>query len=208
MDDATIRALLKRLEALERTTVRARLGEVTDGSPLDVTLGGADTVIEDAPRLASAGRLTAGDPVAALTFGNALLVLGRVDDAPAFLSDQDTTTRDGSLSGNVIYEEATITLTPGSWIVEAHASLLNLTTADACAVGIYNRTTSAEVSASRGPAATHSTTVSAEVSSGRVLIVVTVSTDVCPYAVRNGASTLRVSSSASAPAGKITAHRL
>ena len=80
MDDATIRALLKRLEALERTTVRARLGEVTDGSPLDVTLGGADTIIEDAPRLASAGRLTAGDPVAALTYGNALLVLGRVDD--------------------------------------------------------------------------------------------------------------------------------
>lgn len=208
MDAAAIRDLLKRLEVLERTTVRARLGETSVADPLDITLGGADTIIEDAPRLASAGRLTAGDPIAALTYGNALLVLGRVDDAPAFLTDQDTTTRDGSLSGNVIYEEATITLTPGSWLVEAHASLLNLTTADGCGVGIYNRTAAAEVSSSRGPAALHDTTVRAAVASGRVLLTVTVNTDVCPYAVRNGASTLRVSSTAGCPAGKITAIRL
>ena len=206
MDDATVRALLKRLEVLERTTVRARLGEVTDDSPLTVTLGGADTEIAGAPTIAST--LTPGDVVAALTYGNALLVLGRVDDAPAFLTDQDTTTRDGSLSGNVIYEEATITLTPGTWLVEAHASLLNLTTADGCGVGIYNRTAAAEVSSSRGPAALHDTTVRAAVASGRVLLTVTVNTDVCPYAVRNGASTLRVSSTAGCPAGKITAIRL
>ena len=206
MDDAALRSLLKRLEALERTTVRARLGEVTDDSPLTVTLGGADTEIASAPTIASA--LTAGDVIAALTYGNALLVLGRVDDAPAFLTDQDTTTRDGSLSGNVIYQEATITLTPGTWLVEAHASLLNLTTADACGAGIYNRTTAAEVASSRGPAALHDTTVRAEVCSGRVLMTVTANTDVCPYAVRNGASTLRVSSTAGCPAGKITAIRL
>lgn len=83
MDDAALRSLLKRLEVLERTAVRARLGEVTDDSPLTVTLGGADTEIASAPHLADAS-LATGDPVAALTYGNALLVLGRIGDSPAW----------------------------------------------------------------------------------------------------------------------------
>lgn len=83
MDDAAVRDLLKRLEVLERTSVRARLGEVTDDSPLTVTLGGADAEIASAPHLADAPFAT-GDPVAALTYGNGLLVLGRIGDPPAW----------------------------------------------------------------------------------------------------------------------------
>ena len=128
--------------------------------------------------------------------------------ATGFLTDQDTTTRDGSLSGEVAYTEATITLTPGTWLVEAFATLLNLTATDSCCVGIWNATTNAEVTSSRGPASVATTTLCCGVVSGAVQIVVTANTDVCPYACRNGASTLRVYSAAGAPAGKITARRL
>lgn len=83
MDDAALRQIMRRLDHLERTSVRARLGEVTDDSPLAVTLGGADTAIDSAPHLADVA-LDAGDPVAALTYGNGLLVLGRVGDPPAW----------------------------------------------------------------------------------------------------------------------------
>lgn len=208
MDDQALRELLRRVQELERTTVRYRQGEVADTGPLDVTLGGASTIIENAPRLVAAGELAASDPVAALTFGNGLLILGRIGDPPAFLTDQDTTTRDGSPSGNVIYQEATVTLTPGSWLVEAHATLLNLATADSCCVGIYDRTGGAEISNSRGAAAVATTTLHCGVHSGLVKIDTATTIDVCPYAVRNGASTLRVASVAGAPAGKITAVQL
>lgn len=95
MDQAALRSLLKRLEVLERTAVRARLGEVTDDSPLTITLGGADTEIASAPALADAP-LATGDPVAVLTHGNGLLVLGRIGDPPAWTAFDPTITTLGS----------------------------------------------------------------------------------------------------------------
>lgn len=95
MNDAALRTILKRLEQLERTSVRARLGEVTDDDPLTITLGGADTEIAGAPHLADTP-LATGDPVAALTHGNGLLVLGRIGDPPAWTAFDPTVTTLGS----------------------------------------------------------------------------------------------------------------
>ena len=92
MDDAALRDLLKRLEVLERTTVRYRQGEVSDPSPLDVTLGGADIVLEDVPALVSAQPLPDAANIAALTFGNGLLVLGQVGAPPAWTAYTPTVT--------------------------------------------------------------------------------------------------------------------
>lgn len=101
MDDAALRQIMRRLDQLERTSVRTRLGEVTDDSPLTITLGGDDTDIADAPHLADA-TLDTGDPVAALTAGNGLLVLGRVGDPPAWTAYTPTISTALGTGGTVV----------------------------------------------------------------------------------------------------------
>lgn len=75
MDDAALRSLLKRLEVLERTSVRARLGEVTATSPATVTIGGADIEVASVATLAP---LQVGDIVIALTYGSGVVIAGVV----------------------------------------------------------------------------------------------------------------------------------
>ena len=125
-----------------------------------------------------------------------------------FLSARSTTTRSGSLSSSVIYQEATITLTAGTWLVKAGGALINLTTSDNGVAGIYNRTTSAEVSVSRGSQVTTTTTSYQPVVSVTMSITVTGNTDFCPLFDRSGPSTLRAASDASGAAGFIEAFRI
>lgn len=71
--------ILRRLVALEKTSVRYRAGEITGTGPLDVALGGSSVPFEDV-RLVTPGAQT-GDVVATLVFGNDLLVLGRIGES-------------------------------------------------------------------------------------------------------------------------------
>jgi hypothetical protein len=103
-----------------------------------------------------------------------------------------TTTVNGSASANIIYTNATITLTTGTWMIEAGTSQQQIATTDTVACGIYNVTTSAEVSNSRGMAEVCTTTARASVFSRLVKITVSSSTDFCPLACRNGGSTTSV----------------
>jgi hypothetical protein len=75
VDDRALRALLKRINDLERQAVRYRQGVVTDDSPLSVALGGADTPYTDV-RVIAGAEIEVGNQIAALTFGNDMLVLG------------------------------------------------------------------------------------------------------------------------------------
>ena len=77
MDTDTARDILRRLNALERSTPAVRLGEVTDDSPLTVRLGGSDVDIAGVATLAP---VAVGDIVSALTYGPGLLVLGALLD--------------------------------------------------------------------------------------------------------------------------------
>lgn len=115
---------------------------------------------------------------------------------------------DGSLSGNVIYTPATLTVGAGTYEIVAYGSPYNLSTADAQACAIYNVTTNAEVGSTRGPATTGTTTSFGFSVSRPVEITVTGSTSFCPYFVRNGASTLRLEGAAGAPAAVIEARRI
>jgi hypothetical protein len=134
---------------------------------------------------------------------------GRYSQLPqVFLRAAATTTQDGTLASSVIYTPATITLTPGTWIVFAGISAINLTTSDDTSCGIYNRSTSAEVSNSRGAAAIGSTTMRVAVTSQQTLLTVTTSTQLCPIAVPNGGSTLGLRSAAGGSAGYISATRI
>lgn len=124
--------------------------------------------------------------------------------ANTFVSARSTTTRAGTLSSSIVYIEATITLTAGTWLVTSGGALINLTTIDDGVAGIYNRTTSAEVASSRGGQVSTSTTTHQAVESIPTLITVAASTTFCPIFDRNGGSTIRAQSAASGAAGYIT----
>lgn len=126
----------------------------------------------------------------------------------AFLSARSTTTRAGAANSSIVYIEATITLTAGTWLVTAGGALVNLVTPDDGVAGVYNRTTSTEVASSRGAQTATGQYENAAVISMPVSITVTSNTTVCPIFDRNGASTLRAQSAASGAAGYITAIRL
>ena len=126
----------------------------------------------------------------------------------AFLSARSTTTRAGAANSSIVYIEATITLTAGTWLVTAGGTLLNLATSDDAVAGVYNRTTSTEVANSRGANQVTNTTSDNAVISIPVSITVTSNITVCPIFDRNGSSTIRAQSYASGAAGYITAIRL
>lgn len=77
MNPDMLRDLLARQQTLERRGVRYRQGTVTAIAPLTVALGASSTAYVSVQALESY-QPTVGDVVAALTFGNDLLVLGKV----------------------------------------------------------------------------------------------------------------------------------
>ena len=125
-----------------------------------------------------------------------------------FVTASDTTTQDGAASNNFVYATATITLTPGVWLVQGMAHLVNLLTSDDTAVGLYNATTSAEVSNSRGPAGTTTTTSSASLMSRLVSMTVSANTNIRVFCTRNGGSTIRAYSTSGSPAAALWAQKV
>jgi microcystin-dependent protein len=148
---------------------------------------------------------------------------GAVTDLTAHLNGIDTaiapssylfaasaTTVTGGASSNFAYTPATITLTAGSWIVQGHLSLINTVTSDDSLCSLYNITTSSEVANSRGADGLTTTTVFASLCSAMTLITVVSNTQVCPFGVRNGGSTIRARTQTNMgnSAGVITAFKI
>lgn len=136
--------------------------------------------------------------------GSAWVVSG--SNGGSFLSASSTTTV--SAASTLIYTQASITLTPGVWEVQAAMTLINGTTTDSAAVAIYNQTAAAVVSGSYGTPGYTSTSWAAALQSMPTKITVASNTQVCPYGTRNGGSTIAPASGAGAPVGLITARRL
>ena len=125
-----------------------------------------------------------------------------------FVTASDTTTQTGAANSDFVYATATITLTPGVWLVQGSAKLVNTVTSDDVSVGLYNATTSAEITSSRGPSGTCSTTSSAQLVSRLVQMTVTTNTNVRVLCTRNGASTIRTYSGSGAPAAALWAQKV
>jgi hypothetical protein len=82
VNEKTLRRLLSDVADLKRTSVRYRVGVVSDTAPLDVKLGGSDTAYENVKGLAAGGG-SADDTVAVLVVGrNDLIVLGAITGTP------------------------------------------------------------------------------------------------------------------------------
>lgn len=77
LPDGVIRPILTRLAALERAMPRVRKGQVTATNPLSVTLGGATVPASNVKALDNTA-FVVGDLVSVLTFGNDMIVLGRI----------------------------------------------------------------------------------------------------------------------------------
>jgi hypothetical protein len=128
--------------------------------------------------------------------------------ASNFLTASSTTTAGYTGQSSITYTPASITLTPGIWLVRSMMSLINASTTDTAAVGIWNQTTGAFVSGSYGPSSYTTTSFGVSISSMMTRITVSSNTQVCPYGNRNGGSTISVFSGVGAPSGAITATRL
>jgi len=129
-------------------------------------------------------------------------------DTPSFLSDQSNTTQTGAADSNFVYATCEITLTSGTWMVQGQASIINTTTGDTAAVGLWNETTSAEISNSRGVAGLTNVGVSQNVISRLVPITVSSNTVIRLLCTRNGSSTIRAIADAGGPAACLNAFRV
>ena len=122
--------------------------------------------------------------------------------------DAASTTTTPTAAATVIYTQASLTITPGTWLVQAHGNILNFVTTDTCRLEIYNNTTSAVVANSAGCAFYTNTANSVQVDSRTVQITVTANTSLSPIAICSGGSTVKFAGIAQAPAGIIEAFRI
>jgi hypothetical protein len=113
-----------------------------------------------------------------------------------------TTAQSSVVNTDVTYDAATITVTPGRWLLLAGLSLTG-SAADAVAVGVWNNTTSALVTNSTGNFFQHLGASQPFWGMSRpVLVTVTANTVFRPRARRNGGSIVTVTA---VPAGLTTA---
>jgi hypothetical protein len=125
-----------------------------------------------------------------------------------FVTASDTTTQTGAFGSDFVYATATITLTPGVWLVQGTALVLNTVTSDGASVGLWNNTTGAEVANSRGPAGTVTTGQALQLTSRLVQMSVSASTNVRVLCTRNGGSTISCVASSGAPAAALWAQKV
>lgn len=126
----------------------------------------------------------------------------------SYVTASDTTTQTGAANSDFVYTTASITITPGVWLVQGAASLYNTVTSDAAAVALYNSTSSAEVSNSRGPSGTTTTSLAAQLTTRLVQMSASVNTTLRVLCTRNGGSTIRASSLSGAPAAALWAQKV
>lgn len=126
----------------------------------------------------------------------------------AVQSAQDTTAQNGAVSSVVIYATATLTLPAGTWLVQGGAGVINLTTGDYGAVGLYNVTAAAVVANSISAEATIGTTAQVAFTTRPVVLVLAASTQLRVYAKPNGASALRFFANTTGPVAWLNAVRL
>lgn len=101
-----------------------------------------------------------------------------------------------------------ITLTPGTWLITAAATVHTTDVSDGVAIDIWNATTAAVVPNSRGTGAQVTTSGGVDFESRPVRLTVTANTNVQVRVNPNGASTVRLTSLATSPVAWIDAQQI
>jgi hypothetical protein len=129
-------------------------------------------------------------------------------DTPSFLTASSTNTETGGASADFTYSAAEITLTPGTWLIQAGCFLINTVAGDDCSCAIFNQTTSAVVANSTGVGFFCSPSQRGSGLSRVVSITVTTNTAFRVRCQRGGATTIRAQSAAGAPSAYLWAQRV
>ena len=96
--------ILERLQALERQSVRLRVGTVTDDAPLSIDVGGSGTAVAGVSQVG--GDLSVDDVAAVLTSGTDLLALGALRSGGVFVGQLAPSARSASLPGWLVADGA------------------------------------------------------------------------------------------------------
>ena len=144
------------------------------------------------------------------TAGIQLVNKNYVDRIGTNLYNSSTSLFNGVPNGELINNTCSITLTSGTWMVQAQMTMLNTITQDSALIYLYNLTTSSAVPNSKGACGFSTTTNYNLFVSNNTIITVSSNTNICPAGTRNGVSTLQVPSAniCGGPNAIITAIRL
>jgi hypothetical protein len=121
------------------------------GIPLAVILGGAALVYAGVPNT-----FTTGDVLSAqLMNANFSALDSRLTTletkTPVTVVSESNITESGPSSADFVFQSAQLSLTPGTWLIEASAVLTTTPNEDVVQLGLWNETTSTEVIPSRSP---------------------------------------------------------
>jgi hypothetical protein len=144
------------------------------------------------------------------------LVANSLVAPPNWITSESPVVEKGSAAGmDLVYQSASVTLTPGTWLVQGSATLFSIGPSDGVELSLWDDTNSVEVRFSRSPlgvslgsgtsmacdgVTTFCVPVPMETSA---VMVVTATTTVKLKAYRNGGSTIQVGDSGATSAGTL-----
>ena len=79
--------------------------------------------------------------------------LATIEAPPAFLQSVSGVAEAGGIGEAYVYSAVSVLLTPGTWLVEAHATISTTMSTDGVQLGLRNTTTSTDIDPSRSAAA-------------------------------------------------------
>jgi hypothetical protein len=127
--------------------------------------------------------------------------VGTLEQAPTVLESASDTDLAGAMSTNTLYTPVSLTLTPGTWLVQAFATLSSTMNSDQKALGLYNETAGADVPNSRSGIGTATMGDSESYTTSKVIVVVA-DTVIRMKAFRQGASIVNFGSAAVMTGGR------
>jgi hypothetical protein len=128
----------------------------------------------------------------------------KLEAPPVTLEQQSTSALAGTLGTPLVYTNAKITLTPGTWLIEASATVSTTNNADSVALSLYDVTGGADVPTSAGPINQGAGVGLTFPLTTSKILTVAANTDIEMKASQNGSSTINFNFT-----GNLTAaHRL
>jgi len=156
------------------------------------------------------GRPLAGEICPAHGYVGNPIPVTPIDRAPSGVLTASATNSYSSASAGtpLAYTGATVTLTPGTWLVSAGAFQYQSVGFGGACLSVYDTTDGSEVANARGPGATGSATSGSVITSRPTVVTVTANKNLCPYILVAAATIAQGNGLAGGPTAYIVAQRI